>query len=100
MEGGVEEPVLASVHDRNWVVTEQGVYVLQMQAGGTGLYGLNQPADLIFYDFRSKRAINTGFRTPRRVGNNGMAVTPDGKYLIFPQLEQLGSDIMLVEHFR
>jgi hypothetical protein len=54
----------------------------------------------LFYDFRSKHIKNTGFRTPRRVGNNGIGISPDGKYLIYPQLDELGSDIMLVEHFR
>ena len=42
----------------------------------------------------------TGFTSPKRIGNNGLAVTPDGKRLVFPQLDDLGSNLMLVEHFR
>jgi Tol biopolymer transport system component len=100
VEGGIEEEILPSVRDRNWVVTAQGVYTFQMKSGGTGgLYGTNQPADLMFYDFKSKRLRNTGFTTPRRIGNNGVTISPDGNYLIFPQLDELGSNIMLVEHF-
>ena len=48
---GPEEDVLPSVRDRNWAVTADGIYVFQMRTGGTGLYGINQPAELLFYDF-------------------------------------------------
>jgi sugar lactone lactonase YvrE len=98
--GGVEETLIPSARDRNWVVTAEGIYVFQMQSGATGFYGINQRAELLFYDFRSKQFKPTGFITPRRIGNNGIAVSPDGKRLVFPQFDELGSDIMLVEHFR
>jgi hypothetical protein len=100
IDGSREEDVLPSVRDRNWVVSEKGIYIFQMGVGATGLYGINQPAELLFYDLRSKRLSKTGFTTPRRIGNNGIAISPDGKHLVYPQLDELGSDIMLVEHFR
>jgi len=71
-----------------------------MGSGATGFFGTNQPAELLFYDFRSRRLNKTGFTTPRRIGNNGIAVSPDGKHLVFPQLDEFGSNINLVEHFR
>jgi len=71
--------------------------VFQMGAGGTGLYGVNQPAELQFYDFKTKHLKKTGFTTPARIGNNGLAVTPDKRRLVFPQVDELGSNIMLVE---
>jgi Tol biopolymer transport system component len=98
--GGVEEELIPSVRDRNWAVTDAGVYVFEMGSGATGLYGINQPAALRFYDLRSRRLSNTGFTTPRRLGNNGITVSPDGKRLVFPQFDELGSNIMVVEHFR
>jgi Tol biopolymer transport system component len=98
--GGTEEDLVPSVRDRNWAVAPDGVYIFQMGAGGTGLYGINQPAGLLFYDLRSRRLTKTAFTTPRRIGNNGATVTPDGKHLLYPQLDELGSNIMLVEHFR
>jgi hypothetical protein len=100
VDGGSEEDVLPSVRDRNWVVTAEGIYLFEMESGATGRYGVNQPADLLFYSFRTKRLTSMGFRTPRRIGNNGIAVSPDGRYLVFPQLDEVGSDIMLVEHLR
>jgi len=100
VNGGEEEDVLDAIRGRSWAVAQDGVYFLQMQTGSTGLYGTNQPAELLFYDFHTKRVRNTGFRTPHRLGNNGVTLTPDSKFLIYPQLDELGSDIMLVEHFR
>jgi Tol biopolymer transport system component len=98
--GGREEDVIPTVRDRNWTMTAEGIYVFQMGSGATGFFGVNQPAELLFYDFRTKRLNKTGFTTPRRIGSNGVAVSPDGKRLLFPQLDELGSDIMLVERFR
>jgi Tol biopolymer transport system component len=100
IDGSREEDVLSSVRDRNWVVSEKGIYIFQMGVGATGLYGINKPAELLFYDLRSKRLNKAGFTTPRRIGNNGIAISPDGKHLVYPQLDELGSDIMLAEHFR
>ena len=100
VQGGREEDVVESVKDRNWVVTADGIYIFQMQAGATGLYGTNQPAELLFYDLRTRQLKKTGFTTPRRIGNNGIAVSADGRSLLFPQLDAAGSAIMLVEQFR
>jgi Tol biopolymer transport system component len=100
VEGGKEEDVIPEVRDRNWTFAERGVYFFQMKSGSTGLYGTNQPAELLFYDFRSKRASKTGFTTPRRIGNNGITISPDGKFLAYPQLDEFGSHIMMAENFR
>jgi serine/threonine protein kinase len=100
VEGGREEELVASVRDRNWAVASDGVYIFQMSAGATGLYGQNQPAELLFYDLRTRRLNKTGFASPRDIGNNGIAISPDGKRLVFPQLDDAGSTIMIVEHFR
>lgn len=98
--GGKEEDVLPQVPDRNWTAIGRTIFYFQMRSGSTGLYGINQPGDLMIFDPAVNRAEKTGFTTPLRIGNNGIAISPDGKYLVFPQLDQLGSDIMLVENFR
>jgi Tol biopolymer transport system component len=100
VSGGAEEELIPSVRDRNWAVTQGGIYVFQMGSGATGFYGTNRPAELLFYDFRTKRLNRTGFTTLRRIGNNGIAISPDGKRLVFPQLDEFGSNINIVEHFR
>jgi hypothetical protein len=88
------------VRDRNWTVTPEGVYIFQTPTGATGLYGTNEPAELLFYDLKTRRLTKTGFSTTRRLGNNGIAVSPDWRRLVFPQLDESGSAIMIVEHFR
>jgi serine/threonine protein kinase len=100
VSGGVEEELIPSVRDRNWAVAQDGIYIFQMQSGATGFYGTNRPAELWFYDFRTKHLTKTGFATSRRIGNNGVAITPDGKRLVFPQLDEFGSNINIVEHFK
>ena len=92
--GGPEEEVLPSIIDRSWAVTADGVYFFRREAAGI------QRGELLFYDFRSKQLRNTGFVTPRRMGYSGMTLSPDHKFLVYPQLDELGSDIMMVDHFR
>jgi Tol biopolymer transport system component len=98
--GGREEDLVPTVRDRNWTVTPEGVYIFQTPTGATGLYGTNEPAELLFYDLKTRRLTKTGFSTTRRLGNNGIAVSPDWRRLVFPQLDESGSAIMIVEHFR
>jgi eukaryotic-like serine/threonine-protein kinase len=97
--GGSEEDMVPSIGDRNWIVTQDRIYFFQMMSGATGLYGTNQPADLLSCDLRTKRITKTGFTTPARIGNNGIGISPDAKHLVYPQLDEIGSDIMLVENF-
>jgi hypothetical protein len=92
--GGPEEDILPSIIDRSWAVTDGGVYFFRMETSGA------QRGELFFYDFRSKQSRKTGFITPRRMGYSGMTLSPDGKFLIYPQLDELGSDIMVVDRFR
>jgi serine/threonine protein kinase/Tol biopolymer transport system component len=100
VDGGREEDLLPTVVDRNWTVTADGIYIFQMESGATGLYGVNRRAELLYYDLRSRRLSKTGFTSPQRIGNNGIAVSADGSRLVFPQLEDAGSGITIVEHFR
>jgi hypothetical protein len=37
---------------------------------------------------------------PLQAWNSGLAVSPDGQWVLYPQIDQSGSDIMLVENFR
>jgi Tol biopolymer transport system component len=92
--GGPEEEVLTSVIDRSWAVTDGGVYFFRRQTSGI------QRGELLFYDFRSKQLRTTGFVTPRRMGYSGMTLSLDQKILVYPQLDELGSDIMVVDRFR
>jgi hypothetical protein len=34
------------------------------------------------------------------VGDSGLAIAPDRKYLLYSQLDQAGSDILVLEHYK
>ena len=92
--GGSEEDVLPSIIDRSWALADGGVYFFRRETSAA------ERGELFFYDFRSKQSRKTDFVTPRRMGYSGMTLSPDGKSLIYPQLDELGSDIVVVDHFR
>ena len=78
---------------RYWTVVEQGIYFATAE----------QPAQPVieFFSFATgqvtlvtvlEKGLNRGF--------SGLAVSPDGRWLIWSQVDQVGSDIMLMENFR
>ena len=94
--GGEEVPALESVHARNFSVTRQGIYFIQAptrdEPGGSFL--------IRFFDFATGRA-TTIHSLPPGVGvYPGLTVSPDGRSILYTQLDQSQSDLMLVENFR
>jgi Tol biopolymer transport system component len=94
--GGEEIEVAPSLAPQGgYEITERGVYYLLAAAeGGRAVH---------FYDFaaRSSRLVATlpADKTPFR-GAGGFSVSPDGRYLLYTQVDQRGSDLVLVENFR
>ena len=93
---GGEETLVLDHHRagywRHWTVVEQGIYFATAE---------NPQQPLIeFFSFA------TGQVTPvvtleKEIGKglSGLSVSPDGRWLIWSQIDQEGSDIMLVENF-
>jgi eukaryotic-like serine/threonine-protein kinase len=97
-----------------WQVPVEGgdetLVLEQFDAGLWGYWGLTR-GGICFYNSNT-RAIDffsfatgqvTGVATPERaplMRNPGMAVSPDGRWMLYAQLDEAGSDIMLVENFR
>ena len=94
--GGGEEEFVTSHHQaglwRYWRVMEQGIYFATASSAG---------AMLEFYNFKNKR-INEVARLARPAERYlpGLAVSPDGRSLLYCQMDQSGSDILMVESFR
>jgi hypothetical protein len=54
-------------------------------------------SELDFYELVSGKAKK--ILTIERAPDNQIAVSPDGRTIVYPQYDQLGSDLMLVENF-
>jgi Tol biopolymer transport system component/DNA-binding winged helix-turn-helix (wHTH) protein len=77
---------------RYWRVTEQGIYFATATSAG---------ALLEFYSFANK-LISEVARLSRGAERYlpGLSVSPDGRSLLYCQMDHSGSDIMMVENFR
>ena len=59
---------------------------------------LNAPRSISFYDFAT-RETRVIFRADKDL-EEGMSISPDGRYLLYSQIDQANADIMLVNNFR
>jgi Tol biopolymer transport system component/predicted Ser/Thr protein kinase len=97
-----------------WKVPVEGgeeISVLeQLGAGYWGYWGLTAEG-IYFYNASTKAIEFFGFATSKVTQvvkpekeplrwNPGFAVSPDGRWILYAQADQAGSDIMLVENFR
>ena len=73
--------------------------------GPDGIYFLTVPdqkghADLSVYKFATGKTRKIIRFVERRLGGGLLAVSPDGRTILYAQLDEAGSDLMLVENFR
>ncbi|MFN7995493.1 MAG: protein kinase [Bryobacteraceae bacterium] len=88
--GGKEERILESVKWMNFAVREKGIYF-------TSEPGLDQSSSIQYFDF-AKGAIRTLGRVEKL--ELGLSVSSDERYILYTQLDQAGSNLMLIENFR
>jgi Tol biopolymer transport system component/serine/threonine protein kinase len=91
LAGGDEDRVVESVYRYNYAVTGQGVYWVPAAS-------LSGPSPVRYLDFAAKAARDV-FQIEKSV-DLGLAVSPDGKFLLYAQRDYEGQDLMLVEGFR
>ncbi|MFL6448696.1 MAG: DPP IV N-terminal domain-containing protein [Bryobacteraceae bacterium] len=91
--GGEEQLVVSNVAASGsaYALGQQGVYFIGSSDGGTG----QQLAFLRFATGKVRSIANI----PRPL-ELGLTVSPDEQILLYSQMDQVNSDIMLVEHFR
>jgi Tol biopolymer transport system component len=89
---GGESLILESVScEGGWAVTSEGIYfVSPLDAQGRN--------DLLLHEFASGKTRKV-LTTAREVGRH-IALSPDGRAILYPQWDQGGSDLMLLEKFR
>jgi len=88
VEGGEETKVLDSVH--NWAVVDQGLWF--------NSWTKPRDAALQFLEFATGKVTRVAPISKRLAA--GLAVSPDGRTILYAQTDQQGSELMLVENFR
>jgi Tol biopolymer transport system component/tRNA A-37 threonylcarbamoyl transferase component Bud32 len=89
VQGGDETRVVESVGQRQFTVRPDGIYCLRTMNGAQHLQ---------FFEFATKTTKDVA--TLANAGGLGLTVSPDGRYVLYNQQDQVGSDLMLVENFR
>jgi Tol biopolymer transport system component/DNA-binding winged helix-turn-helix (wHTH) protein len=88
--GGDEVEILKSVIPYGFALTNKGIYFEQPNS--------NESTSVQFLSFATGKV--TIIASIRRPGYLGLSVSPDELYLLYTQVDQTGSDLMLVENFR
>jgi eukaryotic-like serine/threonine-protein kinase len=90
VEGGEETQVIDRVIAlRDFAVTELGIYFLTRS---------NSQFSIQFFSFAAAKTETIAKVERPTLG--ALTVSPDGKTILYAQLDQFGSDLMLVENFR
>jgi Tol biopolymer transport system component/DNA-binding winged helix-turn-helix (wHTH) protein len=96
VEGGAETLVLdhhRAGYWRHWAVTAQGIYFATAELPARPL--------IEFFSFATgKVTLVATIEKQIQAGYWGLAVSPDNRWVLYTQLDQRGSDIMLMENFR
>ena len=92
VQGGEESEVLKSVWATNYAIVNRGIYFVAMP-------DLSQNTSSIkFFSFATGKTTAIGIILG--IAGWGLSVSPDEKFLLYTQVDQSGSDLMLVENFR
>jgi serine/threonine protein kinase len=92
VDGSQEAKVLDSVHSEGqWAVGKEGIYFFRTP-DNVG------HSDLCFYEFATGQIRKV--LTIQRPVDNHIAVSPDGRTILYPQSDESGSVLMLVENFQ
>jgi Tol biopolymer transport system component/serine/threonine protein kinase len=96
LSDGAETKVIDASVGRNWTVGERGIYFLSVPANDAEPYGV------LFYDFATRRISRPEplQGSTRTLPINVVAASPDERWFVYAQRDQLDYDILLVENFR
>jgi Tol biopolymer transport system component len=102
--GGEDEEAIIPEHDMFWTTLQpvkKGIYYMEFDRGARGMA-------VSFFDFDTKRS-SVAFRMRTRgmgMGQPGFnstpsfSISPDGKRILFPRIDQSETNLMMVENFR
>ncbi len=90
VDGGEEARILMEGESPEWALLPGGICLFKQRVN---------PATIDFFDFATQRLRHLGTVGPGYSGPSGFAVSPDGKWVLYTRVDQLDSDIVLVENF-
>jgi eukaryotic-like serine/threonine-protein kinase len=92
VEGGQAIKILDGLSTfHNIAVVETGVYFVPMAAHSS----------LHFFSFATNKISSVAtLDKPLTINEGGLAVSPDNRWILYTQFDQVGSELMLVENFR
>jgi Tol biopolymer transport system component/DNA-binding winged helix-turn-helix (wHTH) protein len=83
-----EVPQMPKISDlRNWAVVAEGIYFSRQ----------DNPRSISFYDFAAKHTREL-FKVDKDL-DAGMSISPDGRYMLYSQIDESNADIMLISNF-
>jgi len=92
VEGGEEVKVLEYVHSNGgWIVSQEGIFFFTAPDD-------KDLSELCLYEFASGKTVKI-LKMEKRIEGR-IAVSPDGRTVLYAQIDESGSDLMLVENFR
>jgi Tol biopolymer transport system component len=91
VEGGEETQVLETVYNRAFEVRTEGIYYMSWSSE-------DRASRLQFHALSGGKSRELA-KFEGRIGE-GLAVSPDGKRILFSRLDRSGADLMLVDNFR
>lgn len=98
METGREDPVLPEMGSRDWVVLNDGIYMLDTKTTSVSANGGISVGEAKFYRFATRKVEKLGFFTPKPIGVQGIEISRDRKWLYYSQVDSPGTDLQLIEN--
>jgi hypothetical protein len=100
MSGGEEVQVLDAPEPRRWgavAYVSGGVYYIARERAGERA----SPWAIFLHEFTSGKTVRIALMDkPLGYFARALAVSPDGRWLLFNQVDTSGADLMLLENFR
>jgi Tol biopolymer transport system component len=95
--GGEDEEAIIPEHDMFWTTLQpvrKGVYYGEFDHGARSV-------DVSFFEFENKRnSVLLRIRTREMGRTSSFSVSPDGKSVLYPRVDQSETNLMMVENFR
>ena len=93
VDGGEETQVLESlVRPEDFAVVDAGIYFIPARHASTAVSSIR------YYSFATGEI--TLIATTGNRAENGLTISPDGQWILFTQVDQSATELMLVENFR